>query len=147
MVPLWEAQLRQRRASPRSSTASGSSVGDRQQGGEEPDVLLEEVEDRGDPALAEPHPGPHPWTLSPSLRVSVACSNSGIRGLAPELLPSRYGELAATATCTAAIAWEAFQYAANWSGEVCTWNCVLVHAASGRSSPRWSAAARPRWRW
>ena len=35
-------------------------------------------------------------------------------------------------TWTAAIAWEAFQYAANWSGEVCTWNWVLVQAASGR---------------
>ena len=27
--------------------------------------------------------------------------------------------------------WEAFQYSAKLSGEVCTWNCVLVHAASG----------------
>ena len=29
------------------------------------------------------------------------------------------------------MACEAFQYAANWSGDVCTWNWVLVHAASG----------------
>ena len=39
--------------------------------------------------------------------------------------------MAPTASWTAAIACEAFQYAANWSGEVCTWNWVLVQAASG----------------
>ena len=34
-------------------------LADRQQGREVPQVLLEQVEHRGDPALAEPHPGPH----------------------------------------------------------------------------------------
>ena len=40
--------------------------------------------------------------------------------------------MAPTASCTAEIAWEAFQYGANWSGEVCTCSWVLVQAASGR---------------
>ena len=40
--------------------------------------------------------------------------------------------MAPTASWIDEIAWEAFQYAANWSGEVCTWNWVLVQAASGR---------------
>ncbi len=75
--------------------------------------------------------GRTPWALSSSLRVSVACSKSGMRVSRHSSRPSRYGELAATATWAAAMAWEAFQYAANWSGEVCTWNWVLVHAASG----------------
>lgn len=74
--------------------------------------------------------GRTPWALSSSLRVSVACSNSGMRVSRHSSLPRRYGELAATATCTAAITCEAFQYAANWSGEVWTWNWVLVQAAS-----------------
>ena len=39
--------------------------------------------------------------------------------------------MAPTASCAAAMACEAFQYAANWSGEVWTWNWVLVQAASG----------------
>lgn len=39
--------------------------------------------------------------------------------------------MAETASCTPAIACAAFQWAANWSGEVCTWNWVLVQAASG----------------
>ncbi len=39
--------------------------------------------------------------------------------------------MAPTASWIAAIAWDAFQYAANWSGEVCTWSCMLVQAASG----------------
>ena len=46
-----------------------------------------------------------------------------------------------TATWTPAIAWEAFQYSANWSGEVCTWNCVLVHAASGTGTRPYSIKA------
>ncbi len=75
--------------------------------------------------------GRTPCAFSSSLRVSVACSNSGIRVSRHSSLPRRYGELAPTASWIAAIACEAFQYAANWSGEVCTWNWVLVHAASG----------------
>ena len=75
--------------------------------------------------------GRTPCAFSSSLRVSVACSNSGIRVSRHSSLPSRYGELAPTASCTAAIACEAFQYAANWSGEVCTCSWVLVQAASG----------------
>jgi hypothetical protein len=75
--------------------------------------------------------GRTPWAFSSSLRVSVACSNSGIRVSRHSCLPRRYGELAPTASWIAAIAWDAFQYAANWSGEVCTCSCMLVHAASG----------------
>ncbi len=75
--------------------------------------------------------GRTPWALSSSLRVSVACSNSGIRVSRHSSRPSRYGELAPTASCTPAITWLAFQYAANSSGEVWTCSWVLVHAASG----------------
>ena len=107
-------------------------VGDRQQRREVADVLLEQVEDRGDPALAEPHPRPHPCALSSSLRVSAGLLEQRDRVSRHSSLPSGYGELAPTASWIAEIACEAFQYAANWSGEVCTWNCVLVHAASGR---------------
>ena len=64
--------------------------------------------------------------------MSAACSKSGIRVSCHSSLPRQYGELAPTATWTDAIAWDAFQYAANCSGDVCTWNCVLVQAASGR---------------
>ena len=46
--------------SPRSSVSTGSCVvAHRQQRREEAHVLLEEVEDRGDPALAEPHARAH----------------------------------------------------------------------------------------
>ena len=75
--------------------------------------------------------GRTPCAFSSSLRVSVACSNSGMRVSRQSSLPRRYGEFADTASCTPAITCEAFQYAAKSSGEVCTWNCVLVHAASG----------------
>ena len=85
--------------------------------------------------------GRTPCALSSSLRVSVACSNSGIRVSRHSSLPRRYGEFAHSASCTAAIAWEAFQYAANWSGEVCTWNWVLVQAASGTIESAVVAAA------
>jgi hypothetical protein len=63
--------------------------------------------------------------------VSVACSNSGIRVSLHSSLPSRYDELAPSASWTPAIAWDAFQYGANSSG--LTWMCswVLVQAASG----------------
>ena len=58
-------------------------LADRQQGGEVPDVLLEEVEHRGDPAIAEPHPRPHPLLLQ--------LHRPGVRGLLeqrdPGLLP------------------------------------------------------------
>ena len=53
--------------------------------------------------------GRTPWTLSSSGRVSVACSNSAIRVSRHSSLPQKNGELAATATCTPAIAWAAFQ--------------------------------------
>jgi hypothetical protein len=47
--------------------------------------------------------------LSSSLRVSVACSKSGMRVSRHSSLPSRNGELAETASCTPAIACAAFQ--------------------------------------
>ena len=75
--------------------------------------------------------GRTPWALSSSLRVSVACSNSGMRVSRHSSRPRRNGELAPRASWIAEIAWEAFQYSAKSSGEVCTWNWVLVHAASG----------------
>lgn len=54
-------------------------LGDRQQGREVADVLLEEVEDRGDPALAEPHPWSH------SLRLELLAA--GVGGLLEEWDP------------------------------------------------------------
>ncbi len=60
--------------------------GDRQQRREVADVLLEQVEDRRDPTLPEPHPGPH------SLRLQLLAAGVGRLleqrdpGLAPELL-------------------------------------------------------------
>ena len=75
--------------------------------------------------------GRTPCALSSSLRVSVACSNSGMRVSRHSSRPSRYGEFAPSASWTEQIAWDAFQYSANSSGDVCTWNWVLVHAASG----------------
>ena len=61
-------------------------VGDRQQRREVADVLLEQVEDRGDPALAEPHPGPDALGLE-----LLAAGVGGLLeqrdpGLAPQLL-------------------------------------------------------------
>ena len=53
--------------------------------------------------------GRTPWILSSSGRVSVACSNSAIRVSRHSSLPQKNGEFAATATCTPAIAWAAFQ--------------------------------------
>ena len=95
----------------RSSTSTGSSSShDRQQRREVADVLLEEVEDRGDPALAEPHARAHALgACSSSERVSVACSNSAMRVSRHSSLPKKNGELAASASCTPAIACAAFQ--------------------------------------
>ena len=53
--------------------------------------------------------GRTPCALSSSLRVSVACSKSGIRVSRHSSLPSRYGEFADTASWMPAIAWAAFQ--------------------------------------
>ena len=53
--------------------------------------------------------GRTPWFFSSSLRVSVLCSNSGIRDSATSWRPNRNGELAPTATWTPAMAWAAFQ--------------------------------------
>lgn len=75
--------------------------------------------------------GRTPCALISCGRVSVVCSNSGMRVSCHNSLPNRNGELAASATWTPAIAWAAFQYAANSSGETCRWNWVLVQAASG----------------
>ena len=53
--------------------------------------------------------GRTPWAFSSSLRVSVACSKSGMRVSLHSSLPSRNGELADTATWMPAMAWAAFQ--------------------------------------
>ena len=75
--------------------------------------------------------GRTPWAFSSSLRVSVLCSNSGIRDSAISSRWKRYGELAPTATWMPAMACAAFQYPAKSSG--LTWRCtwVEVQAASG----------------
>ena len=53
--------------------------------------------------------GRTPWIFSSSDRVSVLCSNRGIRDSATSSRPNRNGELAPTATCTPATACAAFQ--------------------------------------
>ena len=53
--------------------------------------------------------GRTPCSFSSSGRVSVDCSNSVIRVSCHNCLPNRYGELAASATWTPAMAWAAFQ--------------------------------------
>ena len=50
-----------------------------------------------------------PCALSSSGLVSVACSNSVSLVSRHSSRPNRNGELAATATCTPAMAWAAFQ--------------------------------------
>ncbi len=75
--------------------------------------------------------GRTPCALSSSLRVSVACSKSGTLVSRHSSRPSRNGELAPSASCTPAIACEAFQYDAKFSGLTWVCSCVLVHAASG----------------
>ncbi|GAA3414384.1 hypothetical protein GCM10018952_34690 [Streptosporangium vulgare] len=60
--------------------------------------------------------GRTPWVFSSTGRVSVACSNSGILVSCQSLRPNRNGELAASATWGPAMAWAAFQLAANASG-------------------------------
>src|SRR5947208_2909339 len=78
--------------------------------------------------------GRTPCAFSSSGRVSVACSNSAILVSAHSCLPNRYGEFAPSATCSPAMACEAFQNRAKLSGTTCRWNCTLVHArvAHGR---------------
>ncbi len=75
--------------------------------------------------------GRTPWALSSSGRVSVACSKSAIRVSRHSSLPKKNGEFAATAICTPATAWAAFQWAAKSSGWTSWWSWTLVHAASG----------------
>ena len=75
--------------------------------------------------------GRTPCAFSSSDRVSVACSNSGIRVSRHSSLPRKKGELAPSATCTPAIDWAAFQYRGNADGLTCRWNWTLVQAASG----------------
>ena len=75
--------------------------------------------------------GRTPWAFSSSDRVSVVCSNSGIRDSATSSLPNRYGEFAPTAIWIPAMACAAFQYGAKSSGLTWRWTWVEVHAASG----------------
>ena len=82
---------------------------DRQQRGKVPGVLLEEVEDRGDPPLAEPHSRPHALGFQ-LLTASVgALLEERDAGLRDEMLPEEERRVRAQATCTPAIAWAAFQ--------------------------------------
>ena len=119
--------------SPRSSTSTGSSSStDRQQRREVAHVLLELVEDRGDPPLAEPHP------RADALRLEFL--GTGVGGLleqrdarlAPQLLAEQERRVRARARparrrCTAPRS----RSRAYSCGLTCRWNCTLVHAASG----------------
>ena len=61
-------------------------LADGQQCGKEPDVLLEQIEDGGDPSFAEPHPWPYPLCLE-LLRPGVGgLLEQGDTGLVPELV-------------------------------------------------------------
>ena len=53
--------------------------------------------------------GRTPWALISSDRVSVACSNSGMRVSRHSSRPNSNGEFAPSATWMPAIAWAAFQ--------------------------------------
>ena len=75
--------------------------------------------------------GRTPCAFSSAGRVSVAWVNSAMRVSRHSSRPRKYGELAPSATCTAARHCAAFQDVANSSGLTCRWNCTLVHAASG----------------
>ena len=75
--------------------------------------------------------GRTPCARSSSERVSVACSNSGIRVSRHSSLPKKKGELPARASCTPAIACAAFQCIPNAPGSTWRWSCTLVQAASG----------------
>ena len=75
--------------------------------------------------------GRTPCARSSSGRVSVACSNSGMRVSRQSSLPKKNGELPASASWTPAIACAAFQCGPNAPGSTCRCSCTLVHAASG----------------
>ena len=67
----------------------------RQERGEVAHVLLEQIEDRGDPALAEPHSGTHALALE--LLGAGICGLLEERdtGLTPELLTGKEGRVCA----------------------------------------------------
>src|SRR6476646_11239725 len=82
---------------------------DRQQCRKIPRVLLEEIEDRGYPALAKPHP----WAYTLSLQLVAARIGALLEqrdaGFGHQLLPEQERRIRPEATCTPAIAWAAFQ--------------------------------------
>jgi hypothetical protein len=88
-------------------------VGDRQQRREVADVLLEQVEDRVDPPLAEPHPRPHALGLELLAAGVGRLLEQRDPGLVPQLLAQQVRRVRADASWTPATAWAAFQYAAN----------------------------------
>jgi hypothetical protein len=89
-----EAELRQRgRVAALERLHRVLVLAHRQQGGEVAHVLLEQVEDRGDPALAEPHPRPHALSLQ-LLRAGVGrLLEQGDARLAPQLLAEEEGRV------------------------------------------------------
>ncbi len=95
---------------PASSTASGSSSS---QIGSRAGKYLMFSSNRSNTEVIQRSPnhtrGRTPCSFSSSERVSVACSNSVILVSCHSCLPNRYGELAASATCTPAMDWAAFQ--------------------------------------
>ena len=89
-----QGQLGQRRrAALRQHRGRVLVVADRQQRREVAHVLLEEVEDRGDPALAEPDPGPYPLRaqlLGPGVGRLLEQRDAG---LAPQLVTEQEGRV------------------------------------------------------
>ena len=107
-------------------------VADRQQRREVADVLLEQVEDRRDPALAEPHARAHALRLELlGPRVGRLLEQRDAR-LAPQLLAEEERRVRADRDLDARRSpAPRSSSAANASGSTCWCSWTLVHAASG----------------
>ena len=110
MVPLCRLISASCGEAPWSSTASGSSSS---QIGSSAGKYLRFSSNRSNTEVIQRSPnhtrGRTPCSFSSSERVSVACSNSVILVSCHSRLPNRNGEFAASATCTPAMDWAAFQ--------------------------------------
>ena len=120
------------RRRPRSTSIGSSSSTDRQQRREVPHVLLEQVEDRGDPALAEPHARPYPLGLQ-LVRPGVGgLLEQRDPGLGPEPPAEQVRRVRADRHLDRGDRLRRRSSSRRTSsGVTCRWNCTLVQAASG----------------
>ena len=140
----------------RSSAASGRPprgedldrvllVDDRQQRGEVARVLLEQVEDAGDPPLAEPHPRPYALRLELRLPGVGGLGEQRDPRLAPELAAEQVRRVRPERDLHPGQALRGVPVCANASGLTCRCSCRLVQAASGAiESAQVSSASAPR---